>query len=134
MRIEPDETPPPRLGTIVGAVAVVVAGAVFLAPRVGLSLPECRLRAATGVPCPTCGSTRLLEALAAGDVAGAASANPLVFAGLLVIGLWAALSLAGRRLVLTGREKWWFAAFAVAAVAARWAYVVGGGGGGGAGG
>jgi uncharacterized membrane protein YhaH (DUF805 family) len=78
--------------------------------------------------------TRLLEALAAGDVAGAASANPLVLACLLVIGLWAALSLAGRRLVLTGREKWWFAAFAVAAVAARWAYVVGGGGGGGAGG
>jgi hypothetical protein len=41
-------------------------------------LPGCPLRMLTGVPCPTCGSTRAGLALVRGDIPGALHFNPLV--------------------------------------------------------
>lgn len=127
MRVEPAE-PGARPGVIVGAVALVGAGVALAGARLGW-WPECRFRAATGLPCPTCGSTRLLEALWAGDPAAAARANPAVFAGLVLVAAWAALSLAGRKLVLTGIERRRLGVFAAAAAAAGWAYALWSGGG-----
>lgn len=40
-------------------------------------LPACPLRTLTGVPCPTCGSTRAGLSLAQGDPLGALHLNPL---------------------------------------------------------
>lgn len=92
MRVTRDDSRPPRLGTLIGAAAVLGLGALVLAFRFGVPLPPCRLREATGVPCPTCGSTRLLEELAAGDVPAAAAANPAVFVALLAVLGWAVLA------------------------------------------
>lgn len=45
-------------------------------------VPGCGWRALTGLPCPTCGSTRAALALSDGNVAGALAHNPLAVAGL----------------------------------------------------
>ena len=134
MHVARDGSRPPRLGTLVGAIAVLGAGALVLAVRLGVPLPPCRLREVTGVPCPACGSTRLLEELAAGDVPAAAAANPTVFVALLAVLAWAALATVGRRLVLERREKRGLGVLAVIGAAAGWAYAVWGGSGGGGGG
>lgn len=54
-------------------------GAVWLA--LGLPTPPCHFRGLTGLPCPTCGGTRCLQALLAGHPSEAAAWNPLVFLG-----------------------------------------------------
>jgi hypothetical protein len=92
----------------------------------------CLVKALTGIPCPSCGVTRSLVALAAGDVAGALGANPL---GLLAAALLVALPVwmaadalrgtdslfrayaAGERCLA---QKRWAAHAAVALVAANW--------------
>jgi len=69
------------VGTFLAAAGFV---AFLLAPRVLGGATACLLKAGTGYPCPTCGTTRVLEALAAADPAAALLTNPL-----------AALTLAG---------------------------------------
>jgi hypothetical protein len=58
----------------------------------------CPFRAATGIPCATCGMTRALVALAHGDVPRALGASPL--GALLAAGAWAFALAAGLRLLL----------------------------------
>lgn len=84
---------------LVGALPFVV-GAFLPRPDPGgadLGVPECPFRAATGLPCPLCGSTRAVTLLAHGDP-GFARFNlvvPLLLVGLVLAGLWLAV---GRRL------------------------------------
>lgn len=67
----------------------------FLALRVvesvGLGFSPCFLKATTGFPCVTCGTTRMVHAFAAGDVAGAFHWHPvgaLLVLSLPLIALW----------------------------------------------
>jgi hypothetical protein len=51
----------------------------------------CILKKTTGIPCPSCGSTRSMLSLIHGDIAAAWFWNPfgfLILAGLLVVPLW----------------------------------------------
>jgi hypothetical protein len=67
---------------------LMVAGAAILqvVPAVG---PLCPLRRTTGVPCPLCGMTTGVNALARGDVTAAFAANPLApVLVLLVASAW----------------------------------------------
>ena len=57
---------------------VVLLGALGLLVFSPLHWP-CPLRAALGLPCPTCGMTRATRLLAAGDAAGATAMHPLVW-------------------------------------------------------
>lgn len=77
--------------------AVALAGAALLgwagawAVRAwGVSLPGCPTKALLGIPCATCGGTRCLLALTAGDLAGAFHWHP-VLAGVLLLAPLAAL-------------------------------------------
>jgi hypothetical protein len=89
-------------------VAVVAGGAAFLgALRIhrppGLAT-VCVLRAATGVPCPLCGSTTAFTRLGQGRVAAALLANPVVLLVALALvlaptGAFARLSRAPERVV-----------------------------------
>lgn len=90
----------------------------------------CAFKALTGLPCPTCGSTRAVARLARLDLAGAFEMNPLATAaaaGLLAWGLLDLLLLArGRALGLemsptAGRV---LRVAAVAAIVANWAYLI----------
>lgn len=98
----------------------------------GLPLPPCMFHAVTGCPCPTCGATRCVLALAHGRVAEAAGWNPLVCAG--VVGLAvanvyaAAVLLTGLprlRVSLGGREAAVLRAACVLAVLVNWGWVIG---------
>lgn len=77
---------PPVWAWVLGTWALLVAAAALLEQRWGLALETCLLRRTTGVPCPTCGSTRSVLALLRGDVAGSLQASPLLWiAGTLLI-------------------------------------------------
>lgn len=56
----------------------LVAGAAYLLITLPLPLPLCGLRRLTGWPCPFCGGTRTLAALAFLDFRSGFALNPLV--------------------------------------------------------
>ena len=62
------------------------------------TLPRCMFLSWTGIPCPACGSTRVVEALAHGRPAEALAANPLATAAAAVLVLLATVALAARAL------------------------------------
>ena len=119
------------LGAILGA-AVLAGGALAAAWfRFGLPLPVCRFLDWTGLPCATCGSTRMIEALLHGRILEAAAWNPLLFCGVALLCSWGALSairlalvVPTWRLVVEPRERRALGLLVVATVAANWAYVI----------
>lgn len=96
----------------------------------------CLLRQAAGVPCPSCGTTRSIEALAAGDPGGAAAANPfglLLALALLAFPPWIAHDIIRSRdgfhrfylaFERSFRERRWVAPAGIAAVALNWGWNV----------
>jgi Protein of unknown function (DUF2752) len=99
------------------AASLVLLGAAVVAPLlpVGIGL-GCMLRAATGVPCPLCGTTTSVSEAVRLDVGGALSANP---AGLLLV--VAALAM----LVLRPRRVRVPAALPYVALPAMWVFELG---------
>lgn len=72
------------------SLALVGLGAGIIALRtVSIHLPACPLRAATGVPCPGCGMTRLADAVAHGRIGEALGAD---VAGVAILGVLAVLA------------------------------------------
>ena len=119
------------LGTIFGAVAAGGAALAALWLRLGLPLPVCYFHEWTGLPCPSCGATRLVESMLSGDLLGAARWNPLLFLVLAGVALWAVLSTArlllglpAWRVELRSGERLALRLLAGAAIAAGWAYLV----------
>ena len=100
--------------------------------NLGLPMPRCPLHAATGIPCPTCGTTRSVAALLHGEVGRAIILNPLMTALLLGAALYvcyAAVVVLGRlpRLRWTEpnrSEARWIRISVIALIAANWAYLI----------
>jgi hypothetical protein len=94
--------PGPPLGLIFGATGVLLTLAVGLLHLDRLPIALCYLKAFTGLPCPTCGSTRALGRLFALDPRGALAMNPLATLVAVAVVFWAAcdLVLLPRRLAL----------------------------------
>jgi hypothetical protein len=111
---------------IVAAWLAAVAAFVALSPVTGTPV-LCAFRRVTGVPCPTCGATRGVLAIANGHPMDALLLNPLLFAvGGAVAALLAVRVLFGRRVALRLDPPWRRAAWGVATLAflANWAYVI----------
>lgn len=110
-------------------VAVVAVG-VFAAAAYLTGTTVCPLKRLIGVPCASCGSTRAAFALLSGDIPGAFAFNPLAAFLMVAVLPVAALSFAAFGFDRTKsvaasflrRPLSWV--FAVAAVAANWAYVI----------
>lgn len=87
----------------------------------------CTTRRLTGVPCPTCGSTRAVMAMVRGDVAGALAYNPLTVVALACVGVVLGLRVGfGRqvRLEASGREWTLLAAGLLVLLGINWAWVL----------
>ena len=106
-------------------VLLVVGGIITLAYRLGIVL--CPLKRYTGVPCPTCGSTRALVLALRGDFVGAFDFQPLVMtlavlAGPVTLAAW--LSSGVRRFLRSVCRHPLAWVLAGLALAANWVYVI----------
>lgn len=84
-----------------GSAVLVGVGGLLLAGRaVGVHAPACPFRAATGVPCPGCGMTRLGDAVVHGRVGDALAADPagvLILVGLVAVAVSYVVAVAVRK-------------------------------------
>jgi hypothetical protein len=127
--LAPGEIDHERLWLLVGLGAVAVAALVL--HGIGLPPVVCPFRAATGVPCPTCGGTRAVAALLAGRPGAALAWNPLLTAA---AGAWVVFAVYAVWAILTGRPRLRvrlsardLVAMRIAAAGltlAQWAYVI----------
>jgi hypothetical protein len=116
-----------QLAFLWGGAALACAAAAPLAPALAAGVPACAFHALAGIPCPTCGGTRALLALARWDVAGAFVWNPLVTLAALAFvagGLVALLRALRGQGVPDGAPPRWAGGAAALALAANWAFVV----------
>jgi hypothetical protein len=80
---------------VLGAWGLLVAGAALLELRWGVALETCLFRRATGIPCPTCGSTRSVLALLRGEWGNSLQASPLLWVAAVSLLLYGAARLIG---------------------------------------
>ena len=111
-----------------GALALTAVLLAPLATDLAPGLPGCLFRELTGLPCPTCGTTRAALALSRLDLAGAIAWNPLATLGALIFVLGGAAAavatLAGKPLREPRLNGPALRAAVVLAVAANWAWVL----------
>lgn len=108
----------------------ILAAGAYLVSLVPLRwIPPCGFHTLTGHPCPSCGATRMTQALLHARLLEAFRLNPL-FAGLLAgFTLWflagAGARLAGRDLTVEvgAREEKWLWLALLAAFLINWAYL-----------
>lgn len=118
------------LGAIFGTIGALGAAAVGLFGLDRLPFNVCLFKSLSGLPCPTCGSTRAVGCLVHLDVAGAIAMNPLATVAMGLVAIW---SLCDFGLLTRGRALDVEIArplgrivrvLALAMVAANWLYLV----------
>jgi hypothetical protein len=113
--------------SLMGVWAVVVAAGAVLIRQSGVDHSLCHIRQFSGVPCPTCGTTRAVFALFSADLAGAIAFNPLVLFATIVLALIVAVRLIAARQItvrLSSREQWVVATALLVMVLLNWLYVL----------
>ncbi|WP_245667844.1 DUF2752 domain-containing protein [Actinomadura macra] len=89
-----------RQGVVLGGIAAAVLVVAKVDPNEPGHYPGCPFLFLTGYYCPGCGATRLVHALAHGDVGTAFGLNPVVFLLLPVLGYlyvrWTVLAARGQ--------------------------------------
>jgi hypothetical protein len=115
---------------------LLVLGAIGIAGLAAFLLrvptPGCLFHDLTGLPCVTCGGTRCLHSLIAGDFGNAFLWNPMIFLmalGCVVFMLYALAVVCFRlprlRLVeMSSGQTWAIRGAIVALLAANWVYVI----------
>jgi hypothetical protein len=81
------------LGAVFGGIGVLAALVVGTLGLDRLPFAMCVFKGLTGLPCPTCGSTRALGRLASLDFAGALAMNPFTTVVAVVVAAWAVADL-----------------------------------------
>ncbi len=119
------------LAVLAGAVAAI-ALAASLDPAPGghgthrsMGLPSCDFLMRTGWPCPSCGMTTSMAAMARGRVAEAFHAQPfgvVLFAALVAAAVAGAVELGGRNVWARERPRWWWVIVAFVLMLAGWGY------------
>ena len=119
-----------EFGIIYGGIALVALCTARLFPLCSV-LPACAVKGITGIPCPTCGSTRAIVHLAQGDIAAALLMNPLVSACVLGACLYFIYSLITLKpgiprftVVISERERMVLQVGIVVALVVNWMYLI----------
>ena len=84
----------PPLGAIFAGIGLLAGAAVWLLRLDRVPLTLCVFKGLTGLPCPTCGSTRALGRLFVLDFAGALAMNPFTTVVAVVLAAWGIADLA----------------------------------------
>ena len=131
MRIEPaDRRPhvPPWAVAVVVAYFSLVGVYAWVECATGVHAPGvCVFRWITGYPCPTCGSTHMVLALAHGDLRHAIGYNPLMFALAFLLAAQLGIRFLLRRRIVwitSVRSRRIVAAGLLLAVFVNWLYVL----------
>ncbi|MCP4221536.1 MAG: DUF2752 domain-containing protein [bacterium] len=120
-----------NLPLIYGAIALllgVMAYMLHLQNR--MPLMRCPFKAFTGIPCPTCGSTRLVQGIFSADLPTAFAFNPLLFLTGFALIAWVVYGVTmlfyRRRLqlVLSPKEGLVFRLGIVAVFLVNWVYLI----------
>ncbi len=132
-RVPPD-SPSAKVEIVLALAGTLAPLLLWLAPVDLLArfAGSCTFHALTGLPCPSCGTTRGFLALAHGDLLAALRMNPLLFGFLLAVWAWTPVAwilwlgrLPRPRMALGGRGSRLVIALAlVLALAANWAFLV----------
>jgi hypothetical protein len=129
MKWRPLTTAERQLAWVWGGIALAVLALRPFWPIVVPLLRECAFRDFTGLPCPTCGSTRGAIALLDGRILDALAFNPLVMAsglaflaGGVVAPIWAWR--AGTVPDLDRALPMWVRLAIVAAILINWSYLI----------
>jgi hypothetical protein len=98
-----------EFGIIYGGIALLALAAAWV-PQVAVYAPDCAFKGLTGVPCPTCGTTRSLIQLSHGNIAAAFFMNPIAALCMIAAVLYFIYSLATLifglpRIVITFSDK-----------------------------
>jgi len=118
------------LGAIFGTIGLVIAGVVAVLGLDRLPITVCMFKGLTGLPCPTCGSTRAAARLFDLDLPGALAMNPLATVVAVTIALWAVVDLAflpsrrSLRIELSPRLRYLLRAAILIAFFANWVYLL----------
>ncbi len=119
-----------EFGIIYGGIALVMLGAGRLLPILSFA-PDCVFKGLTGIPCPTCGSTRSVVHLAHGDILSALAMNPLTTLCLISAIVYfiaslmsVAFDLPRINVILADKEKNVMRAGVVMILLAQWAYLI----------
>ncbi len=118
-----------EFGVIYGGIALGALCVVRLLPVFSFA-PSCVFKGLTGLPCPTCGSTRSVIHLVHGDVPAALAMNPLTtmsFVAAVLFFLYSLVTLVFGlprvSFVLTAREGNAIRVGAVVILIAQWVYL-----------
>lgn len=119
-----------EFGIIYGSMALLLLGAARVLPILSIA-PSCVFKGITGIPCPTCGTTRSMLYLSQGDFATALAMNPLASLGLgaavpyfFYCAITLIFNLPRMSFILTGREKRAVRATTVMLLLIQWAYLI----------
>jgi len=123
--------PDPARGALLLGAWVIGCLTMVVLSRLAFLWPVCHFRDWTGIPCLTCGSTRMVDAILSGHLVEAVTWNPLVFLGLALVTAWIAVVAVGialgrpsRSLVPTPRERLGLWILGAVILAADWAYLI----------
>lgn len=118
-----------EFGLIYGVIALIMLGVARWPPILSLA-PACVFKGLTGIPCPTCGSTRALVHLSHVDIVPAFLMNPLTTLALIGAVLYfltslitLAFDLPRIACLLTDKEKNIARATVAILLLAQWAYL-----------
>lgn len=105
----------------------VLVGVFALMKPAGNDVTLCMFRNATGLPCPTCGSTRAALAVATGRPLDAVVLNPLVTIAAVLGAVWLVMRVGFARQIAINLPSWavvpvWVAVAVL--LAANWIYVI----------
>lgn len=105
----------------------LIAASVYISRLTGHVFHLCLFKRLTGVPCPTCGSTRSILHLLEGDLAGAVRMQPFMFVAAVVLTASLLLRLLPARRVhveMARRTRRIVRGSVLAAFLANWVYVI----------
>jgi hypothetical protein len=119
-----------EFGIIYGCMALLLIGAAKVLPILSIA-PPCVFKGLTGIPCPTCGTTRSLVYLSQGDITTAFTMNPLTALGFIAAVLYFFYSvitllfnLPKMSFILTNREKKNVPTTAIVLLIVQWVYLI----------